>query len=628
MAAGDDDEGKEADSCEDGPPVRIPDNLEKALSSRTPIEATPYAIYFYLYHKFFEEDKGKSTAWQIFSAWKKYYNDLDGDKYRGKWHQDRETKEWVGNPTGCAMVLDMLKACQNKDGETDRKHSHAISIEDMKALYKWSLHECPANSAVNDMEMLAKVTEHLHFRAFITLAFNLWTRNSEACNLKWGYIENNAEPQPGSTPGDGNPMNVHLRGRTGWQKKMAKGETQLNGHLYRLYPQSLPWIDAYTHLLTWKTHLETYILKRPVQADDYLFPSVGMGGHSVQIGTPISADTIQKKINEFAEAAGLPRAGRFTTHCFRRGGAQYRFMYAPIGERWTLSRVRWWGGWAPSERRDTLVRDLLDELYTYEEDHSGALCPISLAKNESHLGEAAAVKPLATYEARQMIKEMESRLSTQIAGLNIVQSFPLPWNPLSQPYSQLATAPIPVVPRYPAATFLYTLQSTQPSASSFVPNPNAQSSAKAPHQRQLPKAPAFPSGIQPYSPKIPHSTPLPTTPHLLCIPPPPRGLPKDQAWEQVVRDWEEADPSRGLVHALKDWEESWYKPQQRLAVLFGRDTTSFCEAYPEYQNGLKALQRAILAQQQKDDVAKSRHRGKSQQDPEDQEMSSSDGKES
>jgi hypothetical protein len=55
------------------------------------------------------------------------------------------------------------------------------------------------------------------------------------------------------------------------------------------------------------------------------------------------------KINQMAAAAGISGAKHFTTHCFRRGGAQYRFQFAPIGQRWTLARIQWWGGWAQGE---------------------------------------------------------------------------------------------------------------------------------------------------------------------------------------------------------------------------------------------------------------------------------------
>lgn len=77
-----------------------------------------------------------------------------------------------------------------------------------------------------------------------------------------------------------------------------------------------------------------------------------MGANGVvQTGEHISHDTVQKWISEFTTGAAIPQAagGSFSTHCFRRGGAQYRFMFAPTGKRWTLRQVRWWGGWAEGE---------------------------------------------------------------------------------------------------------------------------------------------------------------------------------------------------------------------------------------------------------------------------------------
>ncbi|KAF8833371.1 hypothetical protein BDN67DRAFT_857019, partial [Paxillus ammoniavirescens] len=63
-------------------------------------------------------------------------------------------------------------------------------------------------------------------------------------------------------------------------------------------------------------------------------------------------------------------------------------MFAPVGQRWPLAKVRWWGGWAEQEHRDTLIRYLLDELHTYETDYSDALAPVSRGANESLAGEA------------------------------------------------------------------------------------------------------------------------------------------------------------------------------------------------------------------------------------------------
>jgi hypothetical protein len=51
-----------------------------------------------------------------------------------------------------------------------------------------------------------------------------------------------------------------------------------------------------------------------------------------------------------------------------------------------------------------LIRYLLDELYTYEEDHSDALCPISHEADKLQAGEAVLAQPLRTDEARLMFE--------------------------------------------------------------------------------------------------------------------------------------------------------------------------------------------------------------------------------
>ncbi|KAF8216848.1 hypothetical protein K438DRAFT_1560030 [Mycena galopus ATCC 62051] len=50
-------------------------------------------------------------------------------------------------------------------------------------------------------------------------------------------------------------------------------------------------------------------------------------------------------------------------------------MFAPVGQQWTLRQVRWWGGWAEGKHPDMLIKYLLDELNTYEDDYSGMLLP-------------------------------------------------------------------------------------------------------------------------------------------------------------------------------------------------------------------------------------------------------------
>lgn len=107
----------------------------------------------------------------------------------------------------------------------------------------------------------------------------------------------------------------------------------------------------FTHLSRWLDYLAMR-LGRPLEDDDYIFPYIGPNS-VIHPRTPISYDTVQSLLEEFSQGAGLART--FTTHCFRRGGAQYRFMLAPPGERWSLSAIQWWGGWAVGEG----VRSLL-----------------------------------------------------------------------------------------------------------------------------------------------------------------------------------------------------------------------------------------------------------------------------
>ena len=92
-----------------------------------------------------------------------------------------------------------------------------------------------------------------------------------------------------------------------------------------------PALDMYTNLLNWLNFYETYLLRQPLQPDNYIFPGIGANGMSV--------DVVQKKITEMAMNAGIYGAEHYTMHCFHCGGAQYCFMFAPVGQCWTLARI-------------------------------------------------------------------------------------------------------------------------------------------------------------------------------------------------------------------------------------------------------------------------------------------------
>ncbi|KAG3121373.1 hypothetical protein PI124_g5842 [Phytophthora idaei] len=79
----------------------------------------------------------------------------------------------------------------------------------------------------------------------------------------------------------------------------------------------------------------------------------------IKWGLPMLDGNFTQILNIVADAAGISMnlLGDdiwFTSHCFRRGGAQYRFMFAPEKSRWSLKLVKWCAGWAPSEKADTV----------------------------------------------------------------------------------------------------------------------------------------------------------------------------------------------------------------------------------------------------------------------------------
>jgi hypothetical protein len=98
----------------------------------------------------------------------------------------------------------------------------------------------------------------------------------------------------------------------------------------------------YSHMRCWQKHLEA-CLGRRLMDTDYLFPHILTNG-LIHLDHHISHTWSQDLLSEFASGAGLTK--HFSTHCFCCGGAQYRFMHAPLGQRWSLSMIRWWGAWA------------------------------------------------------------------------------------------------------------------------------------------------------------------------------------------------------------------------------------------------------------------------------------------
>ncbi|KAI6006498.1 hypothetical protein F5J12DRAFT_768678 [Pisolithus orientalis] len=361
-----------------------------------PNRCSDKALALYLSWRGFQENSSQSTIDSVRAGFKMLWDEADGATFRGKWHHNDAHHRWEGNPVLSAEVDDVVASIRHKVSSegAERKHSGAMKKEYMDKILAWSESFCPLDAPLQYILKLT-VTWHLEHLAFSAVAFMLWTRNYELLKLKCGDVKLD------KTVIDGIEHNayfeIHLKNRKGWQRKLDKGmrEADLRSNRYKIYPcpDMGKACDTLLRLVSWMKWVELVHLSRPMTEEDFLFPAIGTNG-VLQPGEPLSHDTIQKWIDEAVVGSGIP--GTFTMHCYRRGGAQYRFMFAPVGQRWTLAWVRWWGGWAEGEHRDTLMRYLLNELNCYENDHSEALQPVPCEGDCSLAGEAALVRPAST----------------------------------------------------------------------------------------------------------------------------------------------------------------------------------------------------------------------------------------
>ncbi|KAF8999021.1 hypothetical protein BDZ89DRAFT_1250452 [Hymenopellis radicata] len=368
------DDAKEFESALDGPPNKC----------------TADVILYFLVQKCFTEECGHSTGDGIHAAWADHYDNMEG--YQGPYSYDARNGV-RGNPARAQAVMNTVHEIKNRDRKggaaATRNHAEAITIEEMKQAMEWSFSVCSEVLIIRFIrgdstltgEERSNVIEHAFMRAFTSTSFTLWTRNFETCQLRRSDITWNLQRQDAyQTP----YFTVFLENRKGWQNK-SEYDCSRESNTYEIFDQpDIPAINMYYHFQVWMMVLRA-ILQRDLRPDELVFPQIN-GNGLVYSQTEFSHSVIQKKIEVFFANAGLERD--FTTHSFRRGGAQYRFMFAPIGQRWSLKIVRWWGGWAENEGVNTLMNYLLDSLSRYETSYGDALYTVRIKRDESSSGKS------------------------------------------------------------------------------------------------------------------------------------------------------------------------------------------------------------------------------------------------
>ncbi|KAF5367338.1 hypothetical protein D9615_010283 [Tricholomella constricta] len=604
--------------CELGIPT---EELAKALD-KPPNQYSAMVVEMFISQKCLIDGCKQQVAEGIHAAFCRYWDNMDGDKYAGQYKFDEETKEVSGCPARAPCIIELKKSIQTrgKANAASRKHAEALTIEGLKKLMDWSEHQCPTgrlegvqNLTAPDLdagiaddggqpfeegkdreqplsiEQLHLLFNHGFMRAFMSSAFTLWTRCFELLSLTVGDIKQNCEGHaPYYTP----HFKVHLETRKGWQNAQGYDGSRTS-NTYNIYSQDQPEIDMYTHLPRW-LKLYKQLLGRELTSEDKIFPHISTNG-TIHPHKEMSYDCFMKLLASFTSGAELE--GWFTTHSFRRGGAQYRFIFAPPSYRWSLNIVRWWGGWAEGESVDTLMKYLLDSLQSYENGHGDALHPVPRGYGESFLGERVEAAPVTANEVRELKRSVNdkidsidrsvetkldnlfSRFTSTLAATHLITAGPTSLVERSERSARtlrIASTPYPTYPFSAVSGSTETVPSlNEDDVSQEVPNLST-----CHHKRGQRPVPI--QGIN-----IPNLKP--------------------GAWKQAIDQWEKGDATIGLV-ALKDWPRAWYTGEMRtftsskrrerqLIVLaynkLGRDDNAFLKEYPQAEKSMKNLLKAI-----------------------------------
>lgn len=254
-------------------------------------------------------------------------------------------------------------------------------------------------------------------------------------------------------------------------------------------------------------------------------------------------------------------------------------------------------------QRDTLLRYLLDELHSYETDHSDALAPDSLAcdADKSLLGEATLIQPVSVEEMRSMRASFDSDIADlrrrvvcmdgKVDKLTTAISERVPLggttntqhtNPLQRKLTiklppritardepggvgPLSTSRAPTIP--PAVIDTAAATVAHPSPSSPAHDSASTDSAAIAAQPSSVGNRAGSLMPQPRrSSRLSHEIPTAglVIPDIPARNPDGSRRPKSESWRDIIKHWTEGDPALGLHTPLQDWPPEWTRGKNRL----------------------------------------------------------------
>ncbi|KAL4075031.1 hypothetical protein V8B97DRAFT_2022618 [Scleroderma yunnanense] len=437
------------------------------------------------------------------------------------WRGFHENWSWStveGNPTTSAEVDDVMASIKHKvtaEG-SDCMHSSAMKKEYMDKILTLSMTACPELKSVlhfislvltrmasasswhgisNDMKKC--VTWYLGLLAFASTAWIIWTRCFELVKLKWEDIQITDVTMVNHV------LTKYLRGK---QNTLATNKRDVYHEIHLRNQKDLTSCNLFFWLMVWVRWLEHVHLGWVMVDEDFIFPVIGVNG-IVKLCKQLSQDAVQKWIS------------KETTE-----GAQYWFMYAPIGQ------------WADGEHCDMLIHYLLDELHCYENNHSNALGPFPHKVDMSLAGEHA----LAAPATREDLRLLQSSVSMETYNLD---------NSLQAILGNVTNSLQDLTQVICLSQVLSTTASSLPPPSSTHGAPSFGSIIVVP----LLLTPAIsPSPATLESDMLAYLLPSPFIPDVPFTHLDGKITPWNEAWKDIIQHWEKDVPEKQLP-LLRDW---------------------------------------------------------------------------
>lgn len=307
-------------------------------------------------------------------------------------------------------------------------------------------------------------------------------------------------------------------------------------NVYEIYLQpDEPDACFVTKLLQWIQCMVQHNV-RPLEDDDFVFPDIFIDDDDddISLEKPCPIIQVTSLMNKYARDTGIDHGSRLDPHCFRRGGAQHRLAHNQ--NRWPFKAVKWWGGWTDEYSTQAVLAYILDD--STRTDFGDMMSPHRIQQGRDTIWRTANAVVLS----EQLKMAVEALENSRAALAKIEKAGQKRHRKIEQGFKELRQE----------------WAEMKKSIGQATPEVHLQDASNNVHFVQRP------------------------------------DLPRIQSWKDVIRQWYEGEPKRGLVVPLGEWPGAWRRGNpafyNRSVIIkefeyFGRDEDNMRGEYGDLLRG-------------------------------------------